>query len=82
MILGTKKAPFPNICFTYPAVMTLGTVIPYPKKIQRIYKSCDTPLEFYWHQHFFTENQQILLYQKIQILIEFEYIISNSFNFF
>ena len=81
-ILGTKKAPFPNICFTYPAVMTLGTVIPYPKKIQRIYKSCDTPLEFYWHQHFFTENQQILLYQKIQILIEFEHIISNSFNFF
>ena len=25
------------------------------------------PLEFCWHQHFFTANQQILLYQEVQI---------------
>ena len=64
---GAKKAPLSNICHTYPAVMKLGTVIPYLKKIQKIYESRDTPLEFCWHQHFFTGNQQILLYQEIQI---------------
>ena len=30
---------------------------------------------------FFTENQQILLYQEIQIKIAFKSIISDSFNF-
>ena len=56
-----------KICHTYPTMMKRGTVIPYPKKIQKIYESRDTPLEFYWHQHFFTGNQQILLYEEIQI---------------
>ena len=55
---GAKKAPLPKIRLTYPTMMTLGTVIPYPKKIQTICKSRDTPLEFWWHQHFFTENQE------------------------
>ena len=41
---GGKKAP--KICHTYPTVMKLGTVIPYPKKIQKIYESRDTPLDF------------------------------------
>ena len=78
----SKKAlPLPKICHTYPTMMKLGTVIPYLKKIQKIYESRDTPLEFYWHQHFFTGNQQILLYQEIQIKIAFWYIISNSFDF-
>ena len=35
----------PEICHTYPAMMKLGAVIPYPKKIQKIYESRDTPLE-------------------------------------
>ena len=39
-------------CHTYPTMMKLGTVIPYLNKIQKIYKSRDTPLEFCWHQHF------------------------------
>ena len=64
---GGKNAPLFKICHTYPTTMKLGTVIPYPKKIQKIYESRDTPFEFCWHQHFFTENQQILLYQEIQI---------------
>ena len=42
----SKKAPLPKIRLTYPTMMTLGTVIPYPKKIQTICKSRDTPLEF------------------------------------
>ena len=41
-----SKRPRPKICHTYPTMMKLGTVIPYPKKIQKIYESRDTPLEF------------------------------------
>ena len=41
-----KRPPFPKICQTYPTMMKLGTVIPYPKKIQEIYESRDTPPEF------------------------------------
>ena len=43
---GGQKGPLPKICYTYPTMMKLGTVIPYPKKIQKIYESRDTPLEF------------------------------------
>ena len=43
---GSKKATLPKICHTYPTMMKLGTVIAYPKKIQKIYQSGDTPLEF------------------------------------
>ena len=65
--MGGSKRPRPKIFHTYPTMMKLGTVIPYLKKIQKIYESRDTPLEFCWHQHFFTGNQQILLHQEIQI---------------
>ena len=41
-----KKVPLPKICHTYPAKMKLGTVIPYLKKIKKIYESLQTPLEF------------------------------------
>ena len=37
-------SPVPKICLTYPTMMKLGTVIPYLKKIQKIYESRDTPL--------------------------------------
>ena len=83
-IFGTAhgwEAPLPKICHTYPAMMKVGTVIPYLKKIQKIFQSRDTSPEFCWHQYFFTINQKILLYQEIQIQIAFWYIISNSFNF-
>ena len=43
---GAKRPPLPKISHTYPTMMKLGTVIPYPKKIKKIYESCDTPLEF------------------------------------
>ena len=32
--------------------------------------------------HLFTGNQQILLYQEMQVWTAFLYIVSNSFNFF
>ena len=65
-----KRSSVPKICYTYSTMMKLGTVIPYLKKTQKSYESRDTPLEFCQHQHFFIGNQQILLYQKIQIQIE------------
>ena len=43
---GQKGSPLPKICCTYPTMMKIGTAIPYPKKIQKIYESRDTPLEF------------------------------------
>ena len=43
---GGKKASLPKICHTYPRMMKRGTVIPYPKKIQKVYDSRVTPLEF------------------------------------
>ena len=79
---GGTKAPLPKICHTYSTIMKLGIVIPYLKKIQKIYESRDTPLEFCWHQHFFTGNQEISLYQEIQIQIAFWCIISDPFNIF
>ena len=44
---GVAKRPsLPKICHTYQRMMKLGTVIPCPKKIQKIDESRDTPLEF------------------------------------
>ena len=43
---GGKKPPPPKICRPHPAMMKLGPLISYLKKIQKIYKSRDTPLEF------------------------------------
>ena len=43
---GGKKALLSKICHTYPAMMKLGTVTPYLKKIQKIYQSRDTPPKF------------------------------------
>ena len=62
-----KSSLLPKICHTYPITIKLGAVIPYLNKIQKIYELRDTTLEFCWHQHFFTGNQQILLYQEIRI---------------
>ena len=44
---GAKKAPLhPNICHTYPTIMKLGTVIPYLRKIQKIYESREHLVSF------------------------------------
>ena len=64
---GTKGPPLPKIYHKIPIMTKLGTLIPYLKKIQNIYELRDTPLEFCLHGHFFTGNQQILLYQEIRI---------------
>ena len=71
--------PIENICHTYLTLMKLGTLTPCLKKIQKIHKSRDTPLEFSWHQHFFTENQQVLVYQEIQVYRNTDYILMHKF---
>ena len=41
-----QKEPLPKICHTYPTVMKLGKVLPYLKKIRKIYESSGTLHEF------------------------------------
>ena len=43
---GAFWSPLPKIRHTYLAMMKLGTVTPYLRKIQKMYKSRDTSLEF------------------------------------
>ena len=44
--LPPPPPPLPKIGHTHPAIMKLGIVIPYLRKIQKVYKSRDTFLEF------------------------------------
>ena len=37
---GQKGLPSQKTCHRYPTIIKLGTVIPYLKKIQKIYESC------------------------------------------
>ena len=43
---GSKRTSLPKLCHTYTAMMKIGTVIPYLKRIQKMYESRDTSLEF------------------------------------
>ena len=43
---AAKRTSLPKICHTYPAMMKFGAIIPYLKKIQKIYESRNTRLEF------------------------------------
>ena len=47
LIGGAKRPLLPKICHTYPTMMKLGTVIPYLKKIEKIYEPRDTPPLFF-----------------------------------
>ena len=40
-----KKATLSKICHTYLTIMQLGTIIPYLKKVQKIYKTREASLE-------------------------------------
>ena len=41
---GAKWSSFLKTCHTYPTMIKIGTVMTYPKKIQKIYELRDTPL--------------------------------------
>ena len=68
---GQKGPPLKSV--THPTMMKLGTVIPYLKKIQKIYESRDTPVTsadisiFHWKSANFvisrnTDKDCILVY--------------------
>ena len=59
-----QEAPIAKICPTCPTIMKLGAVIPYLKKIRKLYESCDTRLEFCWHQHFLLEISKFCSIKK------------------
>ena len=71
--IGGQKGPLPKFCHIYPTMMKLGTVIPYLKKIQKIYKSRDTPLEFCWHQHFSPEISKFCYIKKCRYRLHLIY---------
>ena len=55
-------------------------VIPYLKKIQKLYESHDTPLEFCWHQHLLPEISNFFISRNTDI-DPFRYMVYNSSNF-
>ena len=61
---GPKKSPLPKIRHTYPTMMKLDTVVPYLKKIQKLYESRGTPLDFCSHQHFLPEISKFCYVKK------------------
>ena len=50
----------------------LCTVIPYLRKIRKLYKSRDTSLELCWHQHFSTEISKFCYIKKYTYRLEFD----------
>ena len=54
-------------------MMKLGTVIPYPKKIEKLYESRDTSLEFCCYQFLilliFLESLRVALINMVTILM-------------
>ena len=44
-----KNSSLPKIYHTYPAMIKLGTVIPYLRKFQKIYEPRDTLVEYSLH---------------------------------
>ena len=44
---AAHQGDIPKIGHTYPMMIKLCAVIPYPKKNQKIYEARETPLEFH-----------------------------------
>ena len=75
-----KKTLLLNICHTYPAMMKLGTVIPYLKEIKKMYESRNTSLEL--TSGFFYRKSQYFTIPKNTDIDWILILISNSFNFY
>ena len=69
---GEKMPSLPKIYHRYPAMMKLGTVIPYQKKIQKIYESRDAPPAFCPHQHFLPEIRKFSYIKKYIYSLHFD----------
>ena len=81
-LFGSKKTPLRKTCHTYPTMMKHATIIPYLRKIQKIYKLRDTPLEFCWHQHFSPEISKFCYIKKYRYRLHFDAYFSIIFTLF
>ena len=72
---GGQKGPLPKIFHTYPTMMKL----PYLKKIQKIYESRDTLLEFCLTSAFFDRKSANF---AISRNTDIDYILIHNFKFF
>ena len=75
------KSPLPKLCYTYPTMMKLGSYTLPQEDPKNIWITWRIPWVLLTSA-FFTENQQILLYQEIQMKISFWCVISNFFKLF
>ena len=66
-----QKGSLSKISHTYSAMMKLGAVIPYLKKIQNIYKKGSAHLHFCWHQYFFTKTRSFCYINKYGYRLHF-----------
>ena len=60
----------------------LGTIIPFLRKIQKIYESEDIPLDFCWHQHFSPEINKFCYIKKYRYRFHFDTKFQILLNFF
>ena len=77
---GSKKAPFPKICLTYPTMMKLAVIL-YLKQIQKSYKHVTHLLSSAGITIFSPEMNHFVIsrYTDINCILQ---MIPNSFNFF
>ena len=69
---GGWPPPLPKICYIYPTMMKLDTVIPYLEKTQKLYEWRDTPTEFCWFQHFLPEISKFCYIKKYKYRLHFD----------
>ena len=62
----------PKIHHTYPTMMKLGTVIPYLRKIKKMYKSRDTFLDSCGHRHFLPEISKFCHIKNYTYRLDFD----------
>ena len=77
-----KSPLLPKICHTYTIKMKLGIVIPYLKKIPKIYESRDASLSSADISLSSSEISKFCYIRKYKCRLHFGYIISNSFDLF
>ena len=78
---GTKNVPLPKICHTYHAVMKLGTVMHYLKKVQKYLSHVTHPLSCGDTSFFHRKSENFAASENTDIGL-FWYIISDLYNFF
>ena len=69
---GLFRSPLLKIRHKNPTMMKLGTVIPYLRKIQKMYKSRGAPLKFCSHKHFSPEITKFCYIKKSTHRLDFD----------